>query len=137
MLEDIDDLLGDGLTGGERAEDGSKPVSGETERGHRAGGAWGQGGRLQESCQSDHHSVVTHTENPALFMVEVTGVLRNHTLNPRRTLDDLRPGAESPASPCTVLIRHCIIPRQSSPYIRQVPFLPTSCKRAAVIFEWH
>lgn len=101
------------------------------------GGAWGQGGRLQESCQSDHHSVVTHTENPALFMVEVTGVLRNHILNPRRTLDDLRPGAESPASPCTVLIRHCIIPRQSSPYIRQVPFLPTSCKRAAVIFGWH
>lgn len=92
LLEDVDDLLGDGLTGGEGAEDGSKPVSGETERGHRA---WGQGGRLQESCQSDHHSVVTHTENPALFMVEVICVLRNHTLNPRRTLDDLRPGAEA------------------------------------------
>lgn len=44
LLEDVDDLLGDGLTGGEGAEDGSKPVSGETERGHRAGGggAWGQ-----------------------------------------------------------------------------------------------
>lgn len=94
LLEDVDDLLGDGLTGGEGAEDGSKPVSGETERGHRAGGggAWGQEGRLQESCQSGHHSVVTHIENPALFMVEVTLVLRNHTLD--RTLDDVRPGAK-------------------------------------------
>lgn len=43
MLEDVDDLLGDGLTGGEGAEDGSKPVSGETERGHRAGGGGGVG----------------------------------------------------------------------------------------------
>lgn len=60
--------------------------------GRGGGGAWGQEGRLQESCQSDHHSVVTHIENPALFMVEVTLVLRNHTLD--RTLDDVRPGAK-------------------------------------------
>lgn len=43
LLEDVEDLLCDGLTGGEGAEDGVKPVSGETERGHR-GRAVGSGG---------------------------------------------------------------------------------------------
>lgn len=107
LLEDVEDLLCDGLTGGEGAEDGVKPVSGETERGHR-GRAVGSGGGGCRRAASQN--TITHTENPSLFVVEVSCVLRNYQ-TPSTDIGRPPTRLESPATPCMhmVLIRHCII----------------------------
>lgn len=105
LLEDVEDLLCDGLTSGKWAKDRVKPVSSEAERGHR--------GRALESGESGCSRAAnedliyyTHREDPSIFIVEVTGDI---TYARGRLDDGLWPtseGVQSRDDPRLVLIRH-------------------------------